>query len=166
MLFYFGPSSTRNPHFTCSSLPGMTEFGGFFHDIFKSQSYAEGLGAWEGHAVGLEEMGYQHTCSPLGLPSCAVWEHELLPPAPLNPFSSLSTWRTELPDTHHFISPDWGTRPLFLSLLPQAPSVFMLAICRGGGKGMRWRIHDSSSTSRGKSNPKAKPKGRAQDSIS
>lgn len=135
MLFYFGPSSTRNPHFTCSSLPGMTEFGGFFHDIFKSQSYAEGLGAWEGHAVGLEEMGYQHTCSPLGLPSCAVWEHELLPPAPLNPFSSLSTWRTELPDTHHFISPDWG----YTSIIPQSPASGPLRVHAGNMQRRRER---------------------------
>lgn len=91
----------------------MTEFGGFFHDIFKSQSHSEGL--WDlGRACrGLEETGYEHTYSLLGLLSHTVLEYELLPPAPLNPFSS----RMELPDTHHFISHDRGCT----SFIPQSP---------------------------------------------
>lgn len=160
MFFYFDASSTGNPHFTCSSLPGMTEFGGFFHDIFKSQSHSEGL--WDlGRACrGLEETGYEHTYSLLGLLSHTVLKYELLPPAPLNLFSSLSTQGLNF-QTHVTSSPmTKAAHPSFLSLLTQAPSVFTLAMCRGGGKGMRWRIHDSSCSSTGKSNSKQNQKAR------
>jgi len=79
----------------------------------------EGLGAWEEHAVGLEETVYEHHFQPLGLLSRTALEHELPPPAPLNPFSYLNTQRTEIPDTHPFISHDRGCA-FFVPLCPDS----------------------------------------------
>lgn len=93
----------------------------------------EGLGAWEGPAGGLPEAGCEHAYSPLGLLSPTALEYELLPPVPLN----FQLWVQEglSFQTHITSSPvAEAARPLFLSLLTQTPSIFMLAICKEEGR--------------------------------